>query len=417
MGYRRAIQDDSGVSSLFGGMAGLLSGVITLAMYLLQTPFAAELYSVGLIFGLVMCAYFAGLHGFYNPLKLGAFVMASTAAYAIAFIVAAKITEIVGAGWSARNPGSNPLAPMFAGGWLGALIVLEAAVFLFGPRDVGWQPIGKAALWSIAGGLLGIAGTLLDGEFGPTPNEPRLLYPIWQAGTGALLGLLIHRIWSTAPAVPMKARLDQANPEPRENLSVVVVGGVFLAFLLAFLGWLTSSQIRQERRADEQHAVLEDILAETPPRATLPDRAPKRPEDMLLVREIAGHPAGKAYANPYSGVSVGAALYSVRYGTEPEVGPDAVAVEVREMPNAEWAHYQSRHPLPDVEAISPESIVPVTQAGANMYKDSLARSSDGTGWLCFRWPSGNFAVSICYATPTIDQEFLKEYLEKYPSAL
>jgi len=45
------------------------------------------------------------------------------------------------------------------------------------------------------------------------------------------------------------------------------------------------------------------------------------------------------------------------------------------------------------------------------------RYPNGEGTLCFRWPSSMFAISVCYETPQVDEEFIRQYLAKYPSSL
>jgi hypothetical protein len=42
---------------------------------------------------------------------------------------------------------------------------------------------------------------------------------------------------------------------------------------------------------------------------------------------------------------------------------------------------------------------------------------DSIGHLFFVWPSGNVVVTIRYETKDIKEEFLRRYLEKYPSSL
>jgi hypothetical protein len=66
---------------------------------------------------------------------------------------------------------------------------------------------------------------------------------------------------------------------------------------------------------------------------------------------------------------------------------------------------------------SPQSLTKVTKFSQTIVQNASMRYPNGDGTLCFLWPGGNLVVSVCYETPKVDEEFLKQYLEKYPSSL
>jgi hypothetical protein len=108
-------------------------------------------------------------------LKIAAFICANT----LAFIAGTYTTFAV---YGAQGDILRvSLLAYFAGGYVGALIVLGAGTLLFTPRALESKSVAMVLLMSIAGGLLcAFAGPLADGN---------LLYPVWQTGVAASLGL------------------------------------------------------------------------------------------------------------------------------------------------------------------------------------------------------------------------------------
>ena len=94
-----------------------------------------------------------------------------------------------------------------------------------------------------------------------------------------------------------------------------------------------------------------------------------------------------------------------------------VAVRVTQLPNAEWARYRVRYPMNNEAVTNPGSLTDVVKFGQTVVQDTAMRYPNGGGSLCFLWPSNNMAISICYETPEVNEEFIRQYLEKYPSSL
>jgi hypothetical protein len=82
------------------------------------------------------------------------------------------------------------------------------------------------------------------------------------------------------------------------------------------------------------------------------------------------------------------------------------------LPNAEWARYDVKSPATNIAIDAPQSLMKVTKFSRTIVQNTYMRYSNGGGTLCFLWPSGNFVVSVCYETPQVDEEFIRQYREK-----
>lgn len=113
--------------------------------------------------------------------------------------------------------------------------------------------------------------------------------------------------------------------------------------------------------------------------------------------------------------------YSVGYTTTKDPGPESVqrvvAVEVIEFPNPEWALYHVKYPALAYGTGVIPSYTKVKRLGQTVVQDATLRNRNGSGRLCFLWPHETFVVSVCYETPDVNEEFIREYLDKYPSSL
>jgi len=147
-------------------------------------------------------------------------------------------------------------------------------------------------------------------------------------------------------------------------------------------------------------------------------------EQALIVSQIAGlYPWAPMTAPqaPAAPIQPRAIKYSIGYtGTfDPPVSSirRIVAVDVEEMPNADWARYNVKYPGLVLAIDFPKAFSRVTKFGQTVVQNAMMRYPDGSGTQEFLWPSGRFVVTVRYETPDVNEEFLRQYLEKYPSSL
>lgn len=91
-------------------------------------------------------------------------------------------------------------------------------------------------------------------------------------------------------------------------------------------------------------------------------------------------------------------------------------VEVFQYPNAAWAAYQTKEFMWDSVAEDPKAVATVTRFGNKVIMNTLEGSPNGGGNLYFYWASGHWFVKVTFHVSEED-EFLREYLARYPSTL
>jgi hypothetical protein len=401
------------------GFAGLVSALVSSTVNLHDF----ELFFVGLAFGVALAGYFVLYEGNDNWAKMAGFVCACTAAYAAAFFFAVWLeTSFPHAGSSMSSAKLDiPMSVFFAAGFVGAVIVFTAGVFLFGSRHVGWKSLGRVLLWSLGGGVLGAVGGAADGiRTNGTYHQMLLLFLVWQPGAAVLLGLLLSRerkafAWTSAP-------LPSSKPSAIRGVHVVSI--VFFAGVLGFLGLLAARMIQSGRAEAQRTAAYKRAVAEAPPIVNLAAVKAVPPEQALIVREIGGlfpwRPNSISHGQ-LSPMAPADALYSVGYTATKDPPLESfrriVAVEVTQLPDPEWANYRIKYPRLDI-FLADDSVhlTKVTKFGQTIVQDTRMRYPNGEGTLCFRWPSSMFAISVCYETPQVNEEFIRQYLAKYPSS-
>ncbi len=381
-------------------------------------------FSIGFVFGVALAFYFVVWERLSNLATIALFICVCTAAFPAAEYAAMKLETLFpvnGSMGSARL--DIPMPVFFGAGCVGAFLVLAAGLFVYGPRTINWKSLGMVLLWSIGGGFLGVLGGGADGILTHgTYNKMLLLFLIWQPGAAVLLGLLLNR--ERKVLAPSSASVSIADGAPRAqvNRSILVVGGLFFACILGYLGFLIFRTIHSARVASDRAAAYKRAAAEAPSAVNLPRIEPLTTAQAFILREIAGRYPWAPMSIPSFGEWPPFINYLVGYTATKEPPPATsvqriVAVGVTQLPNAEWARYRVKYPQPNIAIDSPLSLTKVTKFGQTLVQNTYMRYSDGRGTLCFLWPSGNFVVSVCYETPQVDEEFVKQYLEKYPSSL
>lgn len=404
-------------------IAGLASAALTLGNFI---PGDLGQYSVGFTFGLALTIYFVLREGVRNPAKIFAFLAACTAAYQAAVSTAVGMDRIFPATGSMGSARLDiPMPVFFGAGCVGAFLVLAAGLFLFGPRDISGDSIAKVLLWSLGGGLLGVLGGGADSlRTKGTYQNFFLLYLVWQPGAAALLGWLLNRernlLTSPSPIIATAADL----PPARARRGVLAVAGLFFACVFVFLGFAASHTIQSMRGTTTRDAAYAKFLAEAPSTADLPQLETLPVEHALIVSQIGGlypwapmtAPVPPAYPTQSRAIK-----YSIGYTAAPDPPPISVhrivAVEVEQLPNVDWALYKVKYPPSNAAIFSPRSLSRVTKFNQTVVQNTMMRYPNGGGTLSFLWPSGRFVVTVYFETPDVKEEFLRQYLEKYPSSL
>ena len=406
-------------SVLLLALAGFISALLPIV-----TPLNRYLgdLSIGFCFGATLAIYFLVRERYRNAVKIALFIASCTFAYIASWYVAMELFQLF-PGEGSMGSGLEVPAPVFFGaGFVGSFLIFGAGLLVFGPQNLTWKSIGRVLLWSGFGGLLGAAGGELDMRFTRgTSREMWILFLTWQPSIAVLLGSLLNREGQLA---------DARATQSKTNSGVVAASWTFFTVILCLLGlfvyrYVESSRIRA-RSIAVRDAAYKKFLAEAPPADKLPPVIPVAPERALIVREIGGQypwlpmaTESALYDLPHAPHAMS---YSIGYTTVKDPRPSesiqrAVVVGVSQLPNAEWAYYRSKYPATNVAIDSPQTLIRVIRFGQVVVQDAHMRYPDGGGTLCFHWPSGNFAVSVCYETKKVDEEFLREYLAKYPSSL
>jgi hypothetical protein len=249
------------------------------------------------------------------------------------------------------------------------------------------------------------------------------LYIIWQTGAASLLGLLLspqQRPLAGAAAaqpvnLPLRTKAGQETRPVARTIFLVVIFGA-LAWLIA---WQLEGDLAARRMLAARQAAQQQLAGERPSMQGLPAVAPLPVERALVLKPIAGHPCGLYTLAPQPT----GAPESVGYLAEYKVSETASAaersfadVQVYQYPNAAWAAYQAQQFLWDSIAENPKAVTTVTKFGNKVIMNTLMRYPNGGGDLYFYWASGNWFVKVTFDAAEED-EFLKEYLVRYPSTL
>jgi hypothetical protein len=149
------------------------------------------------------------------------------------------------------------------------------------------------------------------------------------------------------------------------------------------------------------HAVIDLVL--TPISGFQPHTSSLRPDHLPAFQNL-----------PYIEYYVSYALPEELKG-EYEDPVHVVQARLRETPNLQWARYLSKLPDSGNYRTAQTTVTQVVKFGQKIVKDDSQIPDYGYGIGCFHWPSQNFAVSVCFEHMTANDEFLRVYLQKYPS--
>lgn len=414
---------------------GLASGFLTCLVPALPLPVrlgdAAFLF-VGLIFGGVIAAHIRLFRGVRSASHLTGFIATCTVAYTI---------SVFATMWSPFRPqflnfsGTSSAAidssPFFTGGFVGAAIMCAGIFFLLAPPRNSTKFLLKAFSMSVACGLLGVLGWSVGEELWNARWLPGFgsnlqyyaLYIIWQTGAASLLGLLLS---------PQQAPLAGAAAEQPGNVPLrtkagretrSVAGTIFLVVIFGTLAWFIARQVEgalaARRMQAARQAAQQQLAGERPSMQGLPALAPLPVERALVLKPITGHPCGLHTLAPQPTGTPESVGYLAEYKVSETASPGERSfadVQVFQYPNAAWAAYQTKQFLWDLTAENPKAVTTVTKFGNKVIMNTLMRYQNGGGDLYFYWASGNWFVKVTFDAAEED-EFLREYLVRYPSTL
>lgn len=414
---------------------GLFSGFLTCALASLPPSGfsrSTSLFLPGIIFGAVISAHIGVFRRSRSALNLLGFIATCAVAYAVSVLATV---------WGPIHPrfldfsGTSSAAidssPFFTGGFVGAAIVCAGLFFFAAPQSKLTKFVLKAFAISLACGLLGVLGwsvgeqSVLARWWPHSGNNLAFftLWVIWQTGAASLLTVLLSS-QQTLLATPAAAQsADAPLPAKKRRTRRSVAATIFLVFIVATLAWFIAGQVEGDRVARRmqaaRQAAQQRLAAERPSTRDLPAVVPLPVESVLELAPIAGHPCGLHTLAPRpTGVPE-----SVGYLAEYKLSEAATAaersfadVEVRQYPNAAWAAYQTKTFMWDSVIQRPKAVTVVTRLGNRVIMNTLEASPNGGGNLYFYWTSGNWFVEVTFNVSEED-EFLKEYLARYPSSL
>jgi hypothetical protein len=424
--------DDRRYLPLEGFVSGVLT-CITLALFVgLDLPL--NLF-IGFVFGAVISAHVRFFGGERSTFRLVGFIATCTLAYTMSECATAWTPfrpEFLN--FSGTSSEAIDSSQLFSGGFVGAAIICAGIYFfLASPKNLA-KFLLKALGISVACGFLGVLGWSVGQRLsiaGWFPNSSAnlsfyTLYIIWQMGAAPLFGLVLSPQQTLAAASagvrpayePLRTKTERAMPPG------AAIG--FLVLVVAALAWFITWQVQSERSAHRMEAAREAarqaaqqrLAAALPSSQNLPTIVELPVEQVLLVKPIAGFPCGRNFKYKVPGTNyVGYTALYKRFAADRDYDHSVADVNVDLYPNSDWAVYATKVGINShLEAENPQTVTTVTKFGNRVIMNTLMRYPDGAGDLYFYWASGSKFVQVAFRGPEED-EFLREYLELYPSDL
>ena len=246
---------------------------------------------------------------------------------------------------------------------------------------------------------------------------------LWQNTLASFLGLSLWLGQVTIRAgssTPAPSRVRYAGSWLRNGW---IASGILIGYFVGLHIWTASVLHRYAEMVErEQARVKKEIaqaIANAPSRENLPPVQQVPLDELLIMHEVAGW-------TPYASAAKMLPAESVLPSSEKRVprpqryscgasytGGDngfGLRVKVTTYPTAEWAKYDLRNePMTNEIIEHPDWIKKLTKFGNNLYQEGPY----------FYWSSGNQLVFLdCQGIyQSVIDEFLKAYLEKYPSSV
>jgi hypothetical protein len=308
----------------------------------------------------------------------------------------------------------------FDHGPLRALPVFVVTLMLFVAAPLVIFPKRSVLRVVLVGLMCSTVGTLtLVSGIVTTAHDPRvfLFLPLgilWQTTLAGLLGIALR-----AQQFGVRSRIPEIHRIPSQGYSFAGVGVLLAYFVLVGLLHRSAEISESKRRQDVEDRMAAEIaqsLAETPSSLNLPELSHAPLDQVLLLNEIAGWTPYQSGSDlkpaRLGGPNLAPCPPSINYRASywNQTSAYNVQVTVTEYPNFEWAKYQVRNtPMPN-ELIEHRDIdLNVIKFGSIIYQEAPYSF----------WSSGNRLISLSFwgDSSAVEEEFLKAYLEKYPSSL
>lgn len=431
---------------------GLASGVLTslISIYLIsQLPHAmvallfglAILWCLGLMFGVLIAVHVHLFRGVDSLSRLVGFVATCVVSVPVAFYSQRWLPfrpEFLN--FSGTGPGGADSSTLFFPGFVGSVVVCAGVlVFLVSPGSLTlrrlWTFVPKALGGSGVCGVLAvfawalgehaaIPGWVYNANLGSDSLAYFVLWPILQMGLASLVRFLMP--WEAVPDAPPGI----ARPEPLElKAGRGAQAAAAAALLILTYGILTEfesiyANVSERHDLAAQRRLAAEQAAERPSLNHLPAVVAPPVGQVLLLKDISGDPPGPP-SGPHVDKQPGTAevvTYMVSYNQSvPAFKEEAlfVQVELDIYPNAAWAVYltkQLTRRWRGAPGFDPKTVNTVSILGNKVIRDAWSRRLGRGEPLDFYWASGNRVVSVTFWASE-DDEFLKEYLARYPSTL
>jgi len=424
---------------------GLTAGCLSIVIPALLTGWTSPLFvgsSLGIfpgdIFGAAISVYFLVFAGIRSVVKATALIVSSAFAYFMAMLIG-----IFGGGFLSASMGlqanhasaeldASTVLPVSIAGSVGAWIVLAAVLRIY--SETSWRRVvAKSTPWSLVGGLLGLVGwglgpslgsaTLAVLEFlhletmdkstaaaGGTLNGYSG-HLVWQSGMGVVLGIVLSE---TRLLLPTRANEPTAAARKWSISNLILFGLILLAIVSYTVRWLPIEyRDLQGNRAFAKH------FATRPSAESLPQIAIAPADTILIVAPFDRYEPDRPHAGTgHWSSGPKPQVYSVRYRLPgaPDSGPDVgphVDVQIQDWPNPDWANWELAE---QGFSTAHKGIEESNRFGNRILQtqgDPKAPNRWGTS-ARYGWSSGNRVIflDVLATDPT---DFLKRYLEKYPS--
>lgn len=320
-------------------------------------------------------------------------------------------------------------------GFVGAFVMMLAVLILFF-QERGWRVLARALLLALPGGLFGLLSAMASESvqniashwisqstsWGWKPEQFYSACLIWQTGMAFVIAAFVPRR-ATLP------RSEQSAPIEPSLMELSIGGKIFVVCMLAGAATLGFFEARAQYRERHQYGRIEKPRNPAPSAENLPEVRSRPVEQALVLGPINGYvesgaeilriAAQKKYSQwdppSSSQVAVPRLLYTIRYQKREITNRPIfkVTAQVWEYPNTEWAKYQLRAtPFGDPPITYPGQIKKVAKFGSTVLVNALP---GGPVPLVY-WPSTTRVIVLHYSGPE-DDEFVRQYLARYPSSL